>query len=110
MNERSHAVISPLQVIVWSLPSLLSVLLFTCTFPIGRQLMVWQHQTIAEIFFYWFLTISPITTIVAMIRVTRYSRRKQLQTRLQVIAWALIVLSVTLNGVVLVGLLTAFYY
>ncbi|HSS98658.1 MAG TPA: hypothetical protein VLK33_16605 [Terriglobales bacterium] len=40
----------------------------------------------------------------------RFSRRKQLQTGLKALAWALIGLSVTLNGVVLIGLATAFYY
>ena len=110
MNERVHAVVGPLPVIVWSLPSLISVLLFACMFPIGRAFSVWPHTAIAEGSFYWFLTITPVTTIVAVVRVIRYTRRKRLQAGLQVLAWGLIVLSIMLNGVVLIGLAAAFYY
>lgn len=110
MNGRDNAVVGPLPVIVWSLPSLISVLLFACMFPIGRAFSVWPHTAIAEGSFYWFLTITPVTTIVAVVRVIRYTRRKQLQAGLQVLAWGLIVLSIMLNGVVLIGLAAAFYY
>lgn len=110
MNERVYAVVGPLPVIVWSLPSLISVLLFACMFPIGHALSVWPHTVIAEGSFYWFLTITPVTTIVAVVRVMRYTRRKQLQAGLRVLAWGLIVLSIMLNGVVLIGLAAVFYY
>ena len=110
MNGRDNAVVGPLPVIVWSLPSLISVLLFACMFPIGRAFSVWPHTAIAEGSFYWFLTITPVTTIVAVVRVIRYTRRKRLQAGLQVLAWGLIVLSIMLNGVVLIGLAAASYY
>ena len=110
MNERVHAVVGPLNVIVWSLPSLISVLLFACMFPIGHALYAWPHTAIAEGSFYWFLTITPLTTIVAVVRTMHFSRRRQLQTGLKALAWGLIVLSIMLNGVVLAGLATAFYY
>jgi hypothetical protein len=110
MNGRTHAEVNPLHVIVWSLPSLVSVLLFACVFPISRALYVWPHTAIAEGSFYWFLTITPLTTIVAVVRTMRLSRRQQLQVGLKALAWGLIVLSIMLNGVVLIGLATAFYY
>ena len=110
MNGRAHAVVNPLHVIIWSLPSLISVLLFACMFPIWHTLYAWPHTAIAEGSFYWFLTITPLTTIVAVVRVMRLSRRKQLQAGLRALAWGLIVLSIMLNGVVLIGLATAFYY
>jgi hypothetical protein len=110
MNGRVHAVVGPLDVIVWSLPSLVSVLLFACLFPISHTLYPWPHTAIAEASFYWFLTITPLTTIVAVQRIMRFSRRKQLQAGLKALAWGLIVLSTMLNGVVLVWLATAFYY
>lgn len=110
MNERVHAVVGPLPVIVWSLPSLISVLLFACMFPIGHGVYAWPHTVIAEGSFYWFLTITPLTTIVAVVRVMRLSRRKQLQAGLKALGWGLIGLSIMLNGVVLIGLATAFYY
>ena|ERR1043166_3241451 len=110
MNGRTHAVVSPAQVIVWSLPSLLSVLLFACLFFISGTSPIWPHTIIAEGSFYWFLTITPVTIIVATVRVMRYSRRHQLQLTLKVVGWGLIVLSTTLNSIVLVELLTAFYY
>jgi len=47
---------------------------------------------------------------VAVVRVIRYTRRKQLQAGLQVLGWGLIVLSIMLNGVVLIGLAAASYY
>jgi hypothetical protein len=110
MNLRFSPAINPLQVIAWSLPSLVSVLLFACVFPGGHALYAWPHTAIAEGSFYWFLTITPLTTIVAVVRVMRFTRRKQLQFGLQTLAWGLIVLSIMLNGVVLIGLATAFYY
>jgi len=110
MNARIHSVVTPLNVVIWSLPSLLSVLLFACMFPVGQKLHAWPHTAIAEGSFYWFLTITPLTTIVAVVRTMRFSRRKQLQVGLKALAWGLIGLSVMLNGVVLVGLATAFYY
>src|SRR5262245_22615701 len=110
MNGRIHLAVTPINVIVWSLPSLLSVLLFAFMFPIGQTLYAWPHTTIAEVFFYWFLTITPLTTIVAVLRIVRYSRRKQLEAGLKALAWGLIGLSIMLNGVVLIGLAAAFYY
>jgi len=110
MNGRLHPAVTPLNVIIWSLPSLLSVLLFACMFPVGHELYVWPHTAVAEAAFYWFLTITPLTTIVAVVRIMRFSRRKQLQVGLKALGWGLIGLSVTLNGVVLIGLATAFYY
>src|ERR1051325_5757830 len=103
MKARTRAVVVPLPVIVWSLPSLISVLLFACLFPIGHTLTVWPHTAIAEGSFYWFLTITPVTTVVAVVRVMRLSRRRQLQVGLKALAWGLIVLSIMLNGVVLIG-------
>src|SRR5690242_2749841 len=110
MNGRFHPAVTSLNVIVWSLPSLISVLLFACMFPVSQKLYVWPHTAIAEAAFCWFLTITPLTTIVAVVRTMRFSRRKQLQIGLKALAWGLIGLSVMLNGVVLVGLATAFYY
>src|SRR5690348_792986 len=110
MNGRIHPVVTPLNVIIWSLPSLLSVLLFAFMFPIRHEFYAWPHTAVAEVFFYWFITITPLTTIVAVIRIMRYSRRKQLQAGLKALAWGLIGLSIMLNGVVLIGLATAFYY
>src|ERR1044071_7136253 len=110
MNGRVHVVVGPLDAIAWILPSLISVLLFACMFPIGHKLYTWPHTAIAEGSFYWFLTITPLTTIVAVVRTMRFSRRRQLQAGLKALAWGLIVLSIMLNGVVLIGLVTAFYY
>src|SRR5690349_7658758 len=110
MNGRSNAVVGPLDAIIWSFPALASVLLFVCFFPIGGAVPVWPHTTIAEGFFYWFLTITPTTTVMAVLRIVRYSRRRQLQVWLKALGWGLIALSAMLNGVVLVGLAAAFYY
>jgi len=85
-------------------------LLFVFLFPISRALPVWPHITIGEGFFYWFLTITPITIIVAITRAMRCSRKRQLQLGVKVAAWGLIVLSIILNGVVVVELLAAFTY
>jgi hypothetical protein len=109
MSGRTQPVISPTYVIAWSLPSLLSVLLFAFVFPMNKTL-IWPHSIIAEGSFYWFLTVTPATIIVAVVRVMRCSRRHQLELRLKVVAWGLIVFSIMLNGVVLAGLLTVFYY
>jgi hypothetical protein len=79
-------------------------------FPIGHALYAWPHTAIAEGSFYWFLTITPLTTIVAVVRTMRFSRRKQLEAGLKALAWGLIGLSIMLNGVVLAGLATAFRY
>src|SRR5262249_7626035 len=109
-NSRTHAVATPLNVIVWNLPSLISVLLFACLFPIGQTLYTWPHTAIAEGSFYWFLTITPLTTIVAVVRVMRLTPRNQLQVGLKALGWGMIGLSIMLNGVVIIRLATSFYY
>ena len=110
MNSRTTPVVNSFHLFVWSLPSLVSVLLFACLFPLGRTFPIWRYTPIAEVAFYWFLTITPITIIVAMVRVLRFSRKKQLQHSLKITVWGLIVLTILLNGVVVIGLLTAFTY
>jgi|SRR6185312_3913464 len=110
MKSRTSAAVNSFYLFTWSLPSLLSVLLFACLFPINLALPISRHSIIAEGSFYWFLTITPVTIIVAAARVIRCSRRKQLELHLKVIAWGLIVLCIMLNGVVLAGLLTVFSY
>jgi hypothetical protein len=51
----------------WCLPSLLGFLAFLFAFPIDRKIPFWPHLSIAEVFILWFLFITPITTVIAII-------------------------------------------
>jgi hypothetical protein len=110
MSERSQVRIGLTPVVLWCLPSLLGFLGFLLAFPISRDMFLGQHQNIAEGLFYWFLTIAPAATIVAMVRLNRRSRFRKMQGSHKAIAWGLIVFSIFLNGFVLVGLGAAFYF
>ena len=48
-------------VLLWCFPSLLGFLFFLFSFPIGRSIPFWPRVNVAEVFFFWFLIITPIT-------------------------------------------------
>ncbi len=54
-------------VFIWCLPCLLGLVVFLFSFPIDRRIPFWPHLTIVEIFFMWFLFVTPITTVIAFV-------------------------------------------
>jgi hypothetical protein len=53
-------------VILWCLPSLLGFLLFLLSFPISRSIPFWPQVNLEEVFFFWFLVITPIAIVIAL--------------------------------------------
>ena len=49
------------------LPSLLGLLVFLLAFPIDRRIPHWFPLNLAEVFTLWFLFITPVTTVIAIV-------------------------------------------
>jgi hypothetical protein len=86
------------------LPSLLGFLAFLFSFPIDRQIRFWPHETIAEIFVQWFLFITPVTTTIAIIRLIKRRRAKEMSLRVKLLSWTAAAVSLVINAIVLLGM------
>jgi hypothetical protein len=86
----------------WCLPSLLGFALFLLSFPIDRRLAFWPHLDIAEIFALWFLFVTPVTTVIAIVILVK--RRRRIARFPKVMAWLTIIVSVLANLFVLLGM------
>ncbi len=90
------------SVLLWCSPSLLGLASFLVSFPIYRCIPFWPNWEIAEIFAFWFVFVTPVTTIVAIvILIKRWRRAKGL---LKVIALLAIIIGVLANAFVLLGM------
>ena len=86
----------------WCFPSLMGFLLFLVSFPLDRQVPVWPHLQIAEIFALWFVFIAPAATVAAtVLLITRRRRTARLP---KVLGWVAISLSMLANAFVLLGM------
>ena len=98
-----------LPVFFWCLPALGGFVLFLFSFPIDRQIPFWPSLSIAELFTLWFLFITPVTTVVAIIVLIKRRKIIHLPRFFRFFAWSAIVTSVLLNAFVLVGMWAASY-
>jgi len=89
-------------VFFWSLPCLLAFALFLLSFPIYRPIPFWPHWEIAEVFAAWFVTVTPVSTSIAIVVLIKRRRGSARPPRL--IAWLAIAVSVLANAFVLVGM------
>jgi hypothetical protein len=55
------------SVLYWCLPSLVGFVIFLVSFPIYRRTPFWPYVERAEIFAFWFLFITPVTTLIAVV-------------------------------------------
>lgn len=90
------------SVLLWCSPSLLGLASFLVSFPIYRRTPFWPHLEIAEIFAFWFVFITPVTTVVAIvIFIRRWGGTKGL---LRIIGSLAVSVGVLANAFVLLGM------
>jgi hypothetical protein len=95
------------SVLAWCLPTLLGIAGFLVSFPIDRQIPFWPHLNFAEIFAAWFLFFTPVSTTVAIVKLTRSARGGLIHRTSKWLLLASISVSVLMNLLVLLGLFAA---
>ena len=93
----------------WCLPSLLGFLAFLIAFPIDRSIPFWPHLNLAEILTLWFLFITPITTIIAIVTLLKRNRTRRRAPFAKLLVWTAIAVSLILNAFILLGMWASTY-
>ena len=93
----------------WCLPVLLGFLAFLVAFPIDRRIPHWFPVNFAELFTLWFLFVTPITTVIAIVALLRSKRTGRMSPSIKLLTWAAILVSIVLNGFVLLGMWASTY-
>lgn len=81
----------------WFLPSVVGFVLFLFSFPNGRPISFWPHWSLAEIFYFWFLFVTPVTTVVGLIAFIKRRRSGHFGKVSAFISVSLLVVSVLAN-------------
>ena len=90
--------VGPWGVPLLCMPCLLAFALFLVSFPIDRKIAFWPKLTIGELYLHWFLFVTPISTLIALILLIK--RRVQAN---KFLAWLLVIVSVLANAFVILG-------
>lgn len=96
--------VGPWAVPLLCLPCLVAFTLFVFSFPLDRKIPFWPHH-LAELYSLWFLFVTPISILVALIVLVR--RRVGGSS---ILAWVLVIASVVVNAFVLLDLYAAFAF
>jgi hypothetical protein len=96
--------------LLWCFPSLLGFAVFLVAFPIDRRIPFWPRWDLAEIFTLWFLLITPITTLIAIVTLIKRKRRSSASLFAKSLVWAVITASLLVNAFVLLGMWAAFTF
>jgi len=106
MSPGSGKIWSPLR---WCLPALVGFLLFLLAFPIDRRIPHWFPLNLAEMFTLWFLFITPVTTVIAIVTLVKGKRAAPKALFATLIAWTAIAVSLVMNVFVLLGMWASTY-
>jgi hypothetical protein len=79
------------------------------SFPIYRQIPFWPHLSLADIFALWFLFITPITTVIAIVMLIKRGHSERIAVLIRMLAWLVITFSVIANILILVGMWASTY-
>ena len=93
----------------WCLPALLGFLAFLFAFPIDRRIPHWFPLNFAEIFALWFLFITPVTTVVAIVTLIKRKRTGRMAPLAALLTWMAIAASLVVNALVLLGMWASTY-
>jgi len=93
----------------WCLPALLGFLAFLFAFPIDRRIPHWFPLNFAEIFTLWFLFITPVTTVIAIITLIKRKRIGRMAPLAKLLTWTAIAVSLVANAFVLLGMWASTY-
>jgi hypothetical protein len=102
------------QAKIWSslwrcLPALLGFLAFLLAFPIDRRIPHLFPLNFAEIFTLWFLFITPVTTVIAIVTLIKRNGTGGMPLRATLLTWTAIVVSLAVNALVLLGMWASTY-
>jgi hypothetical protein len=93
----------------WCLPALLGFVAFLFAFPIDRRISNWFPFNFAEIFYVWFLFVTPVTTMLAIVGLVKRKRTGPMAPVATFLTWAAIGASLVVNALVLVGMWASTY-
>jgi len=93
----------------WCLPVLSGFLAFLFAFPIDRRIPRWLPLNLSEISALWFLFVTPVTTVIAIVTFVKHSRRVRMKISTKLFTWATIAVSLIVNTLVLLGLWASTY-
>ena len=94
---------------LWCLPALLGFLAFLLAFPIDRRIPHWFPLNIAEIFALWFLFITPVTTVIAIVTLVKRNQKTSVVFLAKLVTWTAIVVSLIMNALILLGMWASTY-
>ena len=87
----------------------LGFLAFLIAFPIDRRIPRWFPLNFAEIFTLWFLVVTPVTTVIAIVTIIKPKRTGRMAPLAKLLTWTAIVASLVVNALVLLGMRAATY-
>jgi len=88
---------------------LLGFLAFLFAFPIDRRIPHWFPLNFAELFTLWFLFITPVTTIIAIVTLIRRKRIGRKALLATALTWTAVAVSLVVNALVLLGMWASTY-
>src|SRR4029077_17139055 len=88
-------------VFIWCLPCLLGFVLFFLSFPIDRRIPFWPHLMIVDIFFRWFLFVTPFATVIAFVLFLKRSRAGGIDRFTRKLIWVTVAVSLIVNALIL---------
>jgi hypothetical protein len=94
----------------WCLPCFAGFLTFLFAFPIDRRISHWFPLNLAELFTLWFLFVTPVTTVIAIVTLLKRARTGWKSPFVKLLVWTAIGASLALNGFVLLGMWAAFAF
>lgn len=97
-------------VFTWCLPCLLGSVVFFFSFPIDRRIPFWPHLMIVDIFYLWFLFVTPVATVIAFVVFTKRRRLGVIAKSTKSLIWATVTVSVLVNAFMLFAIWGAIYY
>jgi hypothetical protein len=106
MSLGSGKIWNPLR---WCLPALAGFLLFLLAFPIDRRIPHWFPLNFAEILALWFLLVTPVTTVIAIVTLLKAKRATPMALFATLITWTAIGVSLVTNVFVLLGMWASTY-
>ena len=93
----------------WCSPALLGFVACLFAFPIERRIPHWFPLNFAEIFTLWFLFVTPVTTMLAIVGVIKHRRTAPMAAVATLLTWAAIGASLIVNALILVGMWASTY-
>ena len=89
---------------------MLGFVLFFFSFPIDRRIPFWPHLMIVDIFFQWFLFVTPLATVIAFVLFMRRRRSGRIDKFNRKLIWVTVTISLIVNALMLFAIWGAIYF